>query len=205
MRAGVSLCETYTSASAASSISWISTVPSRTPLIRKRYSPLGLSPEMRAPSRAASKTLKWHPHSNKGFAGLSGTIRANRASSVTSSTWHCSCGHVMHTALRSVLLRKRTPLMRMRRGVVTSATNGTGCHGVVTASTGMLTGRARGAYRIGAVGGASWAHTRRPKPASASQTNTNLRRFMGSVYPTRPQFTATCASVRKAPRPSTCV
>lgn len=203
-------------------------MPSRRLPIRKRYRPLGLSPEMRSPSRAASNTLKWHPHSNNGFAGFSGTIRANRASSVTSSTWHCSCGQVMHSALNSALARrKRTPLMRtrrppspcaLRRGERASATNGTGCHGAATVSTGMLTGRTRAAYRIGAVGAASWAHTRRPKPRNASTTVANPRRFTLPYSPRDSRdlrdprdlrnprdLTLTFASARKAPRPSACV
>ena len=56
----------HTSESAAASTSVISTIPSFTPATRKRYRPRGVSPESRAPSFAASNTLKWHPHSNSG-------------------------------------------------------------------------------------------------------------------------------------------
>ena len=56
-------------------------------------------PRRRAPSSAASNTLEWQPHSKSGCDAFPSAMRASRSSSVTRSTWHCSCGHVTHSAL----------------------------------------------------------------------------------------------------------
>ena len=83
--------------------------------MRKRYRPRGVSPESRAPSFAASNTLKWHPHSKSGCDDTLPGMRTSRSTSVTRSTWHCSCGHVTHSALRFASVRNNTPLMSTRR------------------------------------------------------------------------------------------
>ncbi len=54
-------------------------------------------------------------------------MRANRSTSVTRSTWHCSCGHVTHSALRFASVRNNTPLMSTRRS---AAACGARCRGV---------------------------------------------------------------------------
>lgn len=174
---------TQTSKSATSSISVTSTIPSLTAATRKRYSPRGVSPEILAPSPAASKTLEWHPHSNNGCVAVPPVMAASRAGSVMRSTLHCSCGQVRQSALSWSVIDRRnnTPLISTRRlgiapvaGVMASAVNVTGSHGIFTASSGIRTGRVRGKYRGRA--STNWAHARRWRPASVSPIARNARR-----------------------------
>ena len=158
------ICVTrQTSESAAASTSEISTIPLLTPATRKRYRPREVSPESRAPSFAASNTLKWHPHSNSGCEDVLPVMRANRAVrheidlALFVRTRHAQRAQVglgseqhaadEHATLLGTCRAKRSARRRA------SATKGAGCQGAATASRGILMGRERAIAHRRATGG----------------------------------------------------